>query len=262
TQAPTVTVVGANPLTVEWQTTVTDRAGAASDGCSASVSSATASGSVNTNVPGSYTVTYSATDASGNTGTATRTVNVVDTQAPTVTVTGANPMTVECHTTFTDPGATASDACDASVSSATASGSVNTNVPGSYTVTYSATDASGNTGTATRTVNVVDTQAPTVTVTGANPMTVECHTTFTDPGATASDACDASVTSATASGSVNTNVQGSYTVTYSATDASGNSGAATRTVNVVDTQAPTVTVTGANPMTVECHTAFSDPGAT
>jgi hypothetical protein len=38
---------------------------------------------------------------------------------------------------------------------------VNVNTPGSYTVTYSATDAAGHTQTATRTVNVVDTTAPT-----------------------------------------------------------------------------------------------------
>ena len=36
-----------------------------------------------------------------------------------------------------------------------------------------ATDASGNTGTATRTVTVVDTTAPVITVTGENPATVE-----------------------------------------------------------------------------------------
>ena len=47
-------------------------------------------------------------------------------------------------------------------------GSVDTDTVGSYTVTYTSTDASGNTGTATRTVNVVDTTAPVVTVTGDN----------------------------------------------------------------------------------------------
>ena len=43
----------------------------------------------------------------------------------------------------------------------------------------------GNTGTATRTVNVVDTTAPVITVIGANPMEVELTGTYEDAGATA-----------------------------------------------------------------------------
>ena len=45
-----------------------------------------------------------------------------------------------------------------------------------YTVTYSATDAAGNTGTATRTVNVVDTVSPTLDVSGLS-ATVESGAT-------------------------------------------------------------------------------------
>jgi hypothetical protein len=78
-----------------------------------------------------------------------------------ITLTGANPMTVECHTSFTDPGATADDSCNGAVG-VTSNNNVNANVPGSYSVNYSASDASGNTQTATRTVNVVDTIPPTI----------------------------------------------------------------------------------------------------
>jgi hypothetical protein len=110
---------------------------------------------------GTTTVTYSATDAHGNTDTATQTVTVIDTTPPIITLNGGNPITVECHTSFTDPGATAHDNCSANAP-ATASGTVNVNVVGSYTLTYNATDGAGNNATAvTRTVNVVDTTAPT-----------------------------------------------------------------------------------------------------
>ena len=71
-----------------------------------------------------------------------------DTVSPVLTVLGANPATVELGATYTDAGAT-SDGGE-TVSS---SGTVDTNTVGSYTITYSATDAAGNTGTATRTVN-------------------------------------------------------------------------------------------------------------
>ena len=89
-------------------------------------------------------------------------VVVQDTTAPMITLNGTNPLTVECKTGFTDPGATALDGCAGAVP-VTASGSVNLNVPGSYTITYRATDGT-NAATATRTVQVVDTIAPTLTL--------------------------------------------------------------------------------------------------
>ncbi len=259
TTAPVITVNGANPMTVECGTTFTDPGATATDSCEGTVP-VNSSGTVDTSTPGTYTITYTATDGT-NTATATRTVNVVDTTAPVITVNAPNPMTVECHTSFTDPGATATDSCQGTVA-VTSTNNVNVNVPGSYTVNYSATDSAGNTATATRTVNVVDTIAPTLTLNGANPMTVECHTSFTDPGATASDSCAGDLTgSIVVTGSVNPNVVGTYTLTYTVSDGY-NSASASRTVNVVDTIAPVITVNGANPMIVECHTTFTDPGAT
>jgi hypothetical protein len=162
----------------------------------------------------------------------------VDTTKPVVTLTGSAIMTVECHTSFADPGASASDTCAGTLTVST-TGTVNVNSPGSYTLTYSATDPTGNIGSATRTVNVVDTSAPVVTLTGSAIMTVECHTSFTDPGATASDTCAGTLT-VTTTGSVNVNSPGSYTLTYTATDPSLNTGTATRTVNVVDTTKPVI----------------------
>ncbi|MBV9923746.1 MAG: DUF5011 domain-containing protein [Acidobacteria bacterium] len=211
---------------------------------------------------GTTTITWTATDTAGNSASCQQTVTVSDGTAPVITLNGSATMTVECHTSFTDPGATASDNCDNSVA-VNVSGSVNVNAPGSYTLTYSATDSSGNAAApVTRTVNVVDTIAPIITLNGASSMTVECHTSFSDPGATASDTCDTSVP-VNVSGSVNVNVPGTYTLTYNASDDSGNAATPkTRTVTVVDTIAPVITVNGPNPMTVECHTTFTDPGAT
>ncbi|MBV9958138.1 MAG: DUF5011 domain-containing protein [Acidobacteria bacterium] len=194
---------------------------------------------------GPHTVTVSVTDASGNTASANTTFTVIDATAPTITLNGTSPMTVECHTSFTDPGATAHDSC-AGDFAATATGTVNVNTPGSYTITYNASDPSGNAATpVTRTVVVVDTISPVITLNGANPMTVECHTGFTDPGATATDTCAGNLT-VTVTGSVNPNVPGTYTLTYSANDGNGHTTTATRTVNVVDTTAPTITLTGQN----------------
>ena len=63
--------------------------------------------------------------------------------------------------------------------------------------------------------------------------------TYTDAGAAASDLSgDIDVVS---SGTVDTDTLGEYTITYSATDASGNSAEVSRVVNVVDTTAPVFT---------------------
>lgn len=206
----------------------------------------TRSGAGSASSPLIITRVFTATDAAGNTASSTQTITVTDPTPPSITLNGSSSMTVECHTTFTDPGASASDNCGAAT--VTTTGSVNANSPGTYTLSYTATDTAGNTaGPITRTVNVVDTTKPVITLNGANPLTWECHTAFTDPGATASDSCDTSVP-VTVSGTVNANVVGTYTLTYNASDDSGNAAVTkTRTVNVVDTTPPVITTNGSTP---------------
>ena len=130
-----------------------------------------------------------------------------DITPPIITVLGSNPVTVERGDTYTDAGATA----DGGESVSTDLGGLNTDVVGTYTITYRASDASQNTGYATRTVNVVDTTNPVVTVTGDNPATVELGDTYTDAGATTTEGTVSS------SGTVDTATVGTYTITYSAT---------------------------------------------
>ena len=158
---------------------------------------------------------------------------------PVITVNGGT-ATVELGSTYSDAGATAMDDHHGGTS-VTSSGTVDTNTVGTYTITYTATDLSGNTATATRTVNVVDTTAPVVTVTGSNPATVELGGSYTDAGATATDASGAVTVVTTGVDTVKPDTLGAYTITYTSTDASGNVGTATRTVNVTDTTVPVFT---------------------
>src|SRR5690606_41041308 len=96
---------------------------------------------------GSDLVTYNVTDAEGNPATqVTRTVNVVDTTAPTITLNGASVVTVEACGSYTELGATADDGCMAIGAVTVDNSSVDTNTVGSYTVTYNVSEADRNPG--------------------------------------------------------------------------------------------------------------------
>ncbi|MGH9802175.1 MAG: HYR domain-containing protein, partial [Blastocatellia bacterium] len=98
------------------------------------------------------------TCSSGNGGHCSFKITVTGTVS--ISVIGANPLLVECHTEFRDAEVTAQNGSGDSVA-VTSSGNVDTNTPGIYTITYTATDGS-STATATRTIEVVDTTPPTI----------------------------------------------------------------------------------------------------
>lgn len=153
-----------------------------------------------------------------------------DTTDPVISVVGGT-ANAECGDAYTDAGATATDTMDGSIEVTADTTDVDADVLGSYTVSYSASDQSNNTDTATRTVNVIDTTDPTVILTGASTVTLQQGDDYTERSATGSDDCDSSVT-ITRSGSVDTTTPGEYVLTYTGTDDSDNSDGATRTVIV------------------------------
>ena len=235
---------------------------------------------------GSTTVTWTVTDTSGNTATANQIVTVVDVTKPVITLSGANPLTWECHVPFVDPGASASDACDTSVP-VNVSGTVNVNVIGTYTLTYNASDDSGNAAvTRTRTVNVVDTTAPVITTNGLMPSLWPAnhkYKTFnvTDFVTGATDSCNTSlglsgvvIEKVTSDETENGNGDGNtdddiliaancksvqvraerqgggngrvYTITFKVTDASGNVGRKTAKIVVPHNPGETPVDSGVN----------------
>ena len=81
--------------------------------------------------------------------------NMADITPPVITLNGVNSITLTQGETYTELGATAIDYWDNVTVPVTISGTVNTNVVGTYTITYTAQDASGHQSTATRTVHVI-----------------------------------------------------------------------------------------------------------
>ncbi|MDA8850528.1 DUF5011 domain-containing protein, partial [Flavobacteriaceae bacterium] len=248
TTIPVITLTGTAIVTIEVGTAYVDGGATATDNYdddTALSSNIIAVNTVDTAIVASYTVTYNASDASGNAATEViRTVNVVDTTIPVITLTGTAIVTIEVGTAYVDGGATATDNYDddttLTASIVTDVSTVDTQTVGSYTVTYNVSDASGNAATeVTRTVNVVDTTIPVITLEGESSVTVEVGTAYVDGGATATDNYDDDTT-LTASivtdvSTVDTQTVGSYTVTYNVSDASGNTAVeVTRTVIVED----------------------------
>lgn len=195
---------------------------------------------------GSDAFVFTATDPGGLTATATVTINVEDNTAPVISLNGDDQITVECGSVFIDPGATAMDDCAGDLTaSVQVTGAVNTSTPGIYLLSYQASDPSGNSANPlSRTVTVVDTTAPVITLNGSATLTLECGLdTYTEPGVTVTDACDPSLSVVIGGDTVDTSVLGTYVVTYDATDASGNVAIQViRTVNVADTTSPVITL--------------------
>ena len=267
TAAPVITLNGANPQVIEVGSAYSELGATVSDNYDIGLSAIINATAVNTAVAGSYLVTYNATDAAGNPAIEViRTINIVDTAAPAITLNGANPQVIEVGSAYSELGATVSDNYDIGLSAIINATAVNTAVAGSYLVTYNATDTAGNIAQEKiRTVNVrADVIAPVITLLGANPVTLEVHAPYADAGATALDNVDGDITAGIITNNpVNKDVVGSYTVTYNATDSSGNPATqATRTVNVVDTIAPVITLLGANPVNLVVHDLYADAGAT
>jgi endo-1,3(4)-beta-glucanase len=157
-----------------------------------------------------------------------------DTTPPVVTISGDANVNHEQGTTYSDAGATATDNVDGDVS-VEVSGSVDDAVAGTYNITYSATDQAGNSSSASRTVQVQDTIPPVITLNGEASITIEQGTVYSDPGATATDSVDGTL-DVPVSGTVETEV-GEYTLTYTATDAGGNSASVDRIVTVIEADA-------------------------
>jgi hypothetical protein len=189
-------------------------------------------------------------------------VTVTDTTGPVISVSGSTTVTHEAAATYSDAGATALDAVGGTLS-VTTSGTVTVGTPGAYTLTYSVTDASGNTTTATRTVTVQDTVGPVITLSGSGTVdhldavkpvitltgdssvlhaagsaysdlgavATDAISAYTDAGASAVDALDGDV-AVVVTGSVSVETAGDYILTFTATDAAGNATTATRVVTV------------------------------
>ena len=197
---------------------------------------------------GQTTITWTATDAAGNTASCTQLITVVEAQNPVITCNPAinvfNDVN-QCGASLTIPPPLATDNCPG----VTVTGVRDDAQPlgaiypiGQTIITWTAKDASNNTAFCTQIVNVVDTQDPIITCPGNITKNVDpgqCSAVVTYSAGVADNCPGATVSFSPVSGSTFT--LGNHTVIATATDASGNTAICAFTVTVVDNEPPSIT---------------------
>lgn len=192
---------------------------------------------------GTTRVVYTATDAAGNTSSCSFNVIVVDHVAPAikciddVTVLAGN----ACGATVSWTAPQVTDCSSVTLTSSPAMGSFFS--VGTTNVTYTATDASGNSSTCTFKVTVEDKTKPVFSnciteIKAATDQSCKAIVRWTAPIAT--DNCGTPAITASHS-SVSEFTIGTTQVTYTATDAAGNTSQCQFNVIVTDGNIPTIT---------------------
>ncbi len=172
----------------------------------------------------------------------TITINDLDDTAPVITIIWANSQDVLINSTFIDSWATWIDNVDWNWTIVSAnSWSVDTAIVWTYILEYSKTDSSGNSWTWIRIVHVINWDSPIITLNWEATITQEVGENYTDAWAQYSDVEDW-IWSVVWSWTVEINTVWTYILTYNFVDSQWNvASQKTRTVNIIDTTAPTGT---------------------
>ena len=158
TLAPVISLQGNAIVSHPVGTAYSDAGVSATDAAEGTVD-VTTSGAVQADLLGNYLLRFTATDSSGNDAIVTRTVKVVDTVAPVIVITGDAEVTQQLGSSYNDPGALLTDNYDDNVADRQWFGRCQP--AGTYTLTYTGEDSSKNQAApVTRTIEVVDLVAP------------------------------------------------------------------------------------------------------
>ena len=179
---------------------------------------------------GTHIINWIFTDPNGNSITVPQTVIVDDNAGPTITCPANITVNADAGVCNAVVGfvVTATDNCAGTITMGYNFAPGSQFPVGTTTVTATATDAAGNSSSCSFTVTVVDNQAPVPALASLPTITGLCSVTVsTIP--TANDNCG--VVNGT-TGTLTFNTPGTYTITWTYTDASGNSATQPQTVVV------------------------------
>ncbi len=231
-----LTLLGQQTTTVEFGQVYTEAGTKVTFGKNQVDAQVQAVGQVNPDALGSYTITYTVSYM-GKTATATRTVQIVDTVAPVITlIHNENSYTLPGHD-YEEEGFVAEDNYDGVITD-----KVQRMVENGVVI-YRVSDSSGNVAEARRPIQYDDRTAPEITLLGNATMTIKAGNKFNDPGVTATDNVDGDITDKVqVSGAIDIYTPGEYTIKYTVTDSYGNTTEASRTLVVEKVSQPPVVV--------------------
>lgn len=181
---------------------------------------------------GQYEVVWSCFDSYGRQASETRTVHVVDTTPPVVSLLGPVTVVLEVGSFYEEDGASCTDISNVTLIPPRLDLEVNFFVVGSYDTVWGCEDVSGNMANRTRVINVVDTTPPNLSLIGSNSLVALVGMRFEDPGAICMDAAEGILESVVVTNTVNTSVEGVYEVTWFCSDRHGNEAWASRVVSM------------------------------
>ncbi|MDR3546804.1 MAG: DUF5011 domain-containing protein [Candidatus Pacebacteria bacterium] len=194
------------------------------------------SSSTNTGTTGSSTSGATTGQPIDSASTTSPTNSGTSTSTPVVTLNGGAAMSINQGDLFIDPGATAKDVSGNDISSSiVVSGSVDSNTPGIYTLTYTATDSAGNKGSASRVVTVQSgvtaggsgststSSGSTGSSSGSSGASTSSSSTDTSSSSSTTGSTDTSTSAGTSAGTSTSSSTGGSTSTSGSTDSGASS---------------------------------------
>jgi len=189
---------------------------------------------------GLTTITWSVTDDAGNVATATQKVSIIDTTSPSIVL----PADIVIEALNTDENLV--NLGNAQTSDAVGVAEVTNDAPpvfslGDTTVTWTATDSSGNMANATQLVSVIDTTSPTIS--SAEDILLEAISPTENIVSFVAPLAQDFVSEVTITNDApDTFPLGDSLITWTATDEAGNSASITQKITIVDKTAPELTI--------------------
>ncbi len=263
TTKPVVTLVGAEEITLTLGDTYSEPGATCTDNYDENCEVVIDDSALDLTTSGSYTITYSASDSSLNEADVViRTIVVEIVAEPVISLLGPSIIDVEVGDDYIEEGATCKDSIGNDCTVVIDSSGVDTSLLGTYTVTYNASDEFGNDAVeVSRTIQVVDTTNPVITVIGDLTIYLEVGDSYTELGVSCTDNYD-SCDVITTSGDFDPNVLGTYIIKYNAVDTSNNNASeVTRTIIVEDNIAPEITLRGDDTLYIDLGSEYIDLGA-
>lgn len=186
----------------------------------------TINGTVNNMKVGKYVLKYTY-DKGLIKQTVTRVVEVIDDVSPIIELKGNESSIVCPNKEYQEEGYTAIDNYDGDITDKVIIEN------GDNLINYKVKDSSNNETVVTRNIVKEDKTKPTIKLNGASLIYILLNSSFKDPSVTVSDNCDDNNTlKVETTGTVNTKKTGTYNLSYSVTDSSGNKATITRSVIV------------------------------